>query len=299
MKALIVTADDFGAALEVNEAVEQAHRNGILTAASLMVAGPAAADAVARARRMPRLRVGLHLTLLEGRPVLPPAKVRDLVDACGSFRTDMGRFGFEIFTRPSVRHQVANEITAQFEAFRSTGLPLDHVNAHKHFHLHPTLAGMILRIGARYRMSAIRVPYEPHGTIRHIERGAPVGFALDTFPWSFLLRCRAIAVGLSVSDRVFGLRWSGAMTRDRLSGLIRHLPDGVSEIYLHPAMGPFEGSAPGYRYRDELDALCDPGIVTQVKEDRILTGGYSDFPTSSSNAKTAKHPLESPQKVIS
>ena len=71
MKRLIVTADDFGAAREVNEAVESAHRGGVLTAASMMVAAPAAADAVARARRMPALRVGLHVVLVEGRPVLP------------------------------------------------------------------------------------------------------------------------------------------------------------------------------------------------------------------------------------
>lgn len=70
MKRLVITADDFGAASEVNDAVEAAHGNGVLTAASLMVAAPATADAVARAKRIPSLRVGLHLVLVEGRPVL-------------------------------------------------------------------------------------------------------------------------------------------------------------------------------------------------------------------------------------
>ena len=79
--ALIVTADDFGAAVEVNEAVEAAHRTGILTAASLMVSGAAAGDAVARARRNPNLRVGLHLVLVEGRPTLPAAAVPAQRDA--------------------------------------------------------------------------------------------------------------------------------------------------------------------------------------------------------------------------
>lgn len=298
MKALIVTADDFGAALEVNEAVEQAHRSGILTAASLMVAGPAAADAVARACRMPGLRVGLHLTLLEGRPVLPPEELASLVDAQGLFRTDMERFGFEIFTRASVRRQVANEITAQFQAYTATGLPLDHVNAHKHFHLHPTLAGMILRIGARRGMKAIRVPYEPRAMMRQIEQDAPASFALDTLPWSFLLRRRATAAGMSVADRVFGLRWSGAMTRNRLSGLIRHLPGGVSEIYLHPATGPFEGAAPGYRYREELEALCDPAVVAEVKRGGIVTGGYSDFEMHGRGGKTGVHRIDFQEKVV-
>jgi len=75
LKQLIVTADDFGVAREVNDAVEVAHRGGVLTAASLMVSAPAAADAVERARRMPSLRVGLHLVLVDGRPVLPASAV--------------------------------------------------------------------------------------------------------------------------------------------------------------------------------------------------------------------------------
>ena len=277
MKGLIVTADDFGAAPEVNDAVELAHRNGILTSASLMVAGPAAADAVTRARCMPGLRVGLHLTLLEGRPVLPATQVPDLVDSHGLFRTDMGKFGLDIFTRASVRRQVADELTAQFEAYRSTGLPLDHVNAHKHFHVHPTLAGMILRIGARYGMRAIRVPYEPRATLRAVEPDTRIDFALDTLPWAALLRARATASHLSASDFLFGLRWSGAMTHARLAGLIAHLPEGVSEIYLHPATGAYDGSAPGYRYRDELEALCNPEIVALIGQSGVRTGGYADF----------------------
>ena len=89
MKGLIVTADDFGAAPEVNEAVEIAHRRGILTTASLMTAGAAAADAVARAKALPGLRVGLHLVLIEGAPTLAPEALPDLVDGSGHFRTDM------------------------------------------------------------------------------------------------------------------------------------------------------------------------------------------------------------------
>ena len=104
---LIVTADDFGAAVEVNEAVERAHRDGILSAASLMVAGAAAADAVARAKAMPSLRVGLHLVLVEGRPVLPASPVPDLVDATGHFRTDMARAGAAMFFLPKVRAPAA------------------------------------------------------------------------------------------------------------------------------------------------------------------------------------------------
>src|ERR1700761_6836336 len=97
VKQLIVTADDFGAAREVNEAVERAHRDGILTAASLMVSAPAAADAGARAKTMPNLRVGLHLTLVDDRPTLPAAHIPGLVDRDGMFRSDMARSGAAMF----------------------------------------------------------------------------------------------------------------------------------------------------------------------------------------------------------
>ena len=121
--------------------------DGILTAASLMVSGAAAADAVRRARAMPSLRVGLHLVLVEGKPVLPAAAVPDLVDASGNFRTDMARAGAAMFFLPKVRRQLEAEIEAQFAAFDATGLTLDHVNAHKHFHLHPTIAALIVKLG--------------------------------------------------------------------------------------------------------------------------------------------------------
>ena len=106
MKRLIVTADDFGAASEVNEAVEIAHRDGILTTASLMVSAPAAADAIVRAKKMPLLRVGLHLVLVEGRPALSASEVPDLVERDGVFRSDMVRAGAVMFFLPRDRKSV-------------------------------------------------------------------------------------------------------------------------------------------------------------------------------------------------
>lgn len=253
---LTVTADDFGLAPEVNEAVERAHREGILTAASLMVAEPHAADAVARARTMPGLGIGLHLTLVEGSAVLPRAAIPDLIGADGRLRTDLASYGATIFFRPSVRRQVAAEIEAQFRAFAATGLPLHHVDAHKHFHLHPTIAGLLLEIGPRFGMTRLRVPVEPIDVLRKVEPIRPGLEARLAAPYAKLLRGRAKRAGLSVPDRVLGLAWSGAMTHDRVTGLLRNLPSGDTELYTHPALaGGFAGAAPGYRYREELDAL--------------------------------------------
>jgi hopanoid biosynthesis associated protein HpnK len=277
LKQLIVTADDFGAAVEVNEAVERAHREGILSAASLMVGAPAAGDAVARARALPKLRVGLHLVLVEGKPVLPVALVPDLVDASGHFRTDMARAGAAMFFLPKVRRQLAAEIEAQFAAFAATGLALDHVNAHKHFHLHPTIAALIVRTGARYAVKGCRVPLEPQGILARIEPRKRSGVAALTAPFARALRRRFRRAGIAAPDQVFGLAWSGAMTPARLRGLITHLPDGLTEIYLHPATGPYRGAAPGYQYGAELTALTDSRLPGLVAERGIRLGGFADF----------------------
>lgn len=278
MKRLIVTADDFGVSEAVNLAVETAHRDGILTAASLMVAGGAVDDAVARARRLPRLGVGLHLVLVDGRPVLPPSQIPGLVDGGGMFRTNMVLAGVAFALRPEVRRQLAAEIEAQFSAFAATGLALDHVNAHKHFHLHPTIAALILEIGVRYGVRAVRAPIEPKDVLDKVE---PVSFGASQWIaafWAQRLRGRFANAGLVVPDHVFGLAWSGAMGLHRLTGLIRHLPPGLSEIYLHPGTDDrFPGHAPGYAYRAELAGLIDVGTRDAVRMSGANLGRFADF----------------------
>jgi len=276
LRALVITADDFGAAVEINEAVERAHVEGVLTAASLMVGAPAAADAVARARRLPGLRVGLHLVLVDGRPVLEPAALPQLVGPGGTFRDGMVAAGAMMFFHPRARRQLEAEIAAQFAAFAATGLTLDHVNAHKHFHLHPTIAGAVLKVGRRFAMSAARIPIEPRSVLDAIEPGGgALGDPLVEF-WASLARRRFRRAGILVADQVFGLRWTGAMNARRLRGLISRLPPGLSEIYLHPtAADAFAGSPAGYRHAEELAALLDPDVRRAAGSVRL--GGFGDF----------------------
>ncbi len=277
---LVITADDFGASSEVNEAVERAHRDGILTAASLMVSGDAAADAVARARAMPGLGVGLHLVLVEGRPTLPPERLPALVDrATGRFRTDMARSALRMFADPAARAQLTDEVEAQFAAFAATGLALDHVNAHKHFHLHPTIASAVLRVGKRYGMRAVRAPVEDRAVLARVEPTAPGG-RVEHFT-ARLLRRRLRRAGLVVPDRVFGLAWTGALDAARLRGLIEQLPPGLTEIYTHPATGPYPRAAPGYHYADELAALLDPIARKILTQDGVACGHFRRFTPAS------------------
>jgi hopanoid biosynthesis associated protein HpnK len=244
-----------------------------------MVGAPAAADAVARARRLPDLKVGLHLVLVNGRPVLPPNQIPGLVRANGLFDSNMARAAMQIFSLPHIRRQLAREIRAQFEGFFATGLHLDHVNTHKHIHLHPTVAKLIIEIGQDFGMTAVRVPSEPLSILRRAfpeeRRAAPL-----YTPWVESLRRRLRRAGLFVNDNVFGLAWSGKVVEARFLKLIPHLPDGVSEIYCHPgtkSTSELTAAMPGYRHQEELAALLSPSVEAQIAELGIRLVSYSDF----------------------
>jgi hopanoid biosynthesis associated protein HpnK len=269
LKRLIVTADDYGASLPVNVAIETAHRDGILTAACLMVGAPMAEDAVERARRLPNLRVGLHIVVVRGRPVLAPERIPDLVDGDGRFDGNLARAGFRFFFLPRVRRQLAAEIRAQFEAFQATGLALDHANAHNHMHLHPTVLRLIVDIGREFGLAAVRLPHEPGGGI-------------FIAPWVALMKRRLRRTGLRFNDFIFGIRDTGRMDGDALRRTIAALPDGVSEIFLHPATGRWAGiesEAAGFRFEDEFKALVDPAVraaVTEAGAELIAFGDLSN-----------------------
>jgi chitin disaccharide deacetylase len=278
-RRLIVCADDFGRDVAVNEAVEAAYRDGILSTASLMVAAPSAADAVERARRLPGLAVGLHLVLVDGQAMLPASDIAGLVDADGRFDDNQARAGFRYFFAPGVRRLLAAEIRAQFEAFRAAGLALDHVDAHKHMQLHPTVARLIVEIGRDYGMRAVRLPAEPAAALRRAfpqERYRGAVYA----PAVAALRRRLRRAGLAANDHVFGIAWSGAMTEARVLGLLPHLPPGISDLYFHPATHTtpeLAANMPGYRHAEELAALTSPAVRRRIAELGISLIGYGDL----------------------
>jgi chitin disaccharide deacetylase len=246
-----------------------------------MVGAPATADAVARARRLPGLKVGLHLNLVEGPPVLRPADVPGLVDRAGNFDANLGRAGLRFFFDPRARRQLAAEIRAQFAAFKATGLALDHVNTHRHIHVHPTVAGLILRIGPEFGMRAMRVPDEPWRLLRRAA-GSESGPWLPPLyaPWIALLRRRLAHAGLALNDRIFGMAWTGAMTEPRLLTLLALLPEGTSEIYCHPAERQtphLRRTVPRYRPTEELAALVSAKVRALIAERGIELVSYADL----------------------
>jgi chitin disaccharide deacetylase len=265
---LIVSADDFGLSLEVNEAIERAHRDGILRAASLMVAADASEDAVRRARAFPSLRVGLHLVLVNGRPALPPEIVAPLVDGNGNFPSNLVSAGIRWFFHPGARRALEAEIRAQFEAFARTGLSLDHVNAQNHMHIHPTVLGIVLNVGREYGMRAVRIPRER-------------GDAAFLKVWLDSMERRLRAAGMTTNDVVLGIKHSGHMTPDVVLALLDELEPGViSEMYFHPATRAWQGIDPqiaGYDFAGELAALLSPEVRAKVaaRDAQLMT--YSDL----------------------
>jgi chitin disaccharide deacetylase len=282
VRGLIFTADDFGLNERVNEAVERAHRQGVLNCASLMVSGPAAADAIARARAMPDLRVGLHIVLADGAATLPVREIPALVGEAGRFGDRMVRDGFRFFLLPHVRRQLREEIRAQFEAFAATGLALDHVNTHKHFHLHPTVLASIIDIGKAFGMRAMRLPREMNGS-RFLAC------------WAAWVRLELKREGIAHNDWVAGMSSTGKMDEATLLTWLARMPDGVLELYSHPATdgdAPITDSMRDYRHADELAALCSPRVAQAVVETGALHGGFSDiFAASVSTARDPSRAL--------
>jgi len=281
VRRLIVTADDFGLAVPVNEAVEQAHVHGILSTASLMVAAPETADAVARARRLPDLRVGLHVVLVNGRPALPASRVPDLVDAQGRFSSDLFAAGVRYFFKPGIRAQLEAEIREQFRLFAETGLPLDHANAQNHMHVHPTILSLIMKAGRDFGLRAIRVPYEPFTPAWRATRTHFAARALQSAslaPWMTLMKWRVRAAGFAANDCVFGMIDSGRMDAARVRQYLAALPPGVSEIYSHPATTTFASAdPPGADYSGEYAALIDPAVVAQLRGSDIRPTTFSEL----------------------
>lgn len=281
-RKILISADDFGLSVEVNEAIEIAHRKGILKTANLMIAGDAAEDAIKRAKRMPDLNVGLHLVVIEGKAILPKQAIPALVDENRLFPSEQLRMGISYFFNSSVKKQLKKEITAQFEAFRKTGLPLDHVDVHKHMHLHPTVGRLLLETCQAYALKHVRIPTEPFRSLMRIDQQSykdNIGNHL-LYHWTGLLRHQAKRTGMRYTDWCFGLSWCGHMVFNRIQQLIPQLPSGTSEMFFHPAIsnaGLYHDLMPSYEPVRELETLCHPDFPRLLQENNIIPITWNDI----------------------
>ena len=256
---LVVTGDDFGKSSEVNAAVEAAHREGILTTASLMVAEPAFDDAVARARACPELATGLHLVLCDGRAASAPSAGPRLAAADGVFERSPARAGIRYWReRRALRGPLERELRAQLERYLASGLPLDHLDGHHHLHLHPVVFDVLAPLLGEYRVPFVRLVHEDalgRGALPRPHDPVPAIFA------ALARRARRLAdaQGAVGTDRVYGLRATGRMDERELLRLVRGLRAATAEIYFHPS----RASEPGRR---EEEALRSNAVRQAVKD---------------------------------
>lgn len=270
-RRLIVNADDFGRSASINEAVRRAHQDGILTSASLMVNEPGADEAVRLARELPRLGVGLHLTLILGHSALPPAEIPGLVNAHGEFGRSPVRLGFRYFFQPALRDQLYCEIAAQVRKFQATGLRLSHLDGHCHLHMQPVVFRLLMDNAGKWGITHFRLLCEPLRPNLRAARGRYLSRAAEALVFRLLAagqQRRLRRLGIRHVGAVFGELQNGRVTEDYLLRLLPELRPGDSELYTHPSLDEF---------KHELDALVSPRVKAEAARLGIRLIQYQDL----------------------
>ena len=265
VKRLVVNADDFGFARDVNEGVLQSHLEGIVRSTSLMANGAAFDHAVELAARHPRLAVGCHLTLVQGPSVARPGV---------SLPATVSEFlaGF-----PTV-DSVLPEIRAQIEKLMQHGVCPTHVDTHKHVHLLPPVLDAMVSAADEFGIGWIRKPFDiPFGTAGSARSGIAMAVRLFRIPFEE----RLDRANCSTTDYFAGFASTGSMDASWLRGLFATLPFGTGELVCHPGRLGAELLAAPTRLKHsreaELSALCDSAVRRAAEAHGIEIVSYRDL----------------------
>ncbi|MGN6642762.1 MAG: hopanoid biosynthesis-associated protein HpnK [Verrucomicrobiota bacterium] len=270
-RRLVVNADDFGRSRSINEAVIRAHRDGILTSASLMVNEVACDEAVELARQNPKLGVGLHLTLLCGHAAISSAQIPGLVNAQGEFSERPASTGLRYFVNRDLREQLRRELHEQFKRFAKTGLLLDHVNGHLHMHMHPVVFRILMEDADQLGIRRARLTRDRFWLNTRLDSGRWFYRTSHALIYAILAarsRGEFRRRGIRFTENVFGLMQDSHVNEDYITKLLPVLPPGDSELYSHPSLDKF---------KHELDALLSPRVREQVTKLGIQLIRYQDL----------------------
>lgn len=270
-RRLIINADDFGRSHSINEAVVRAHREGVLTSASLMVNEPAALEAVQLAKRNPRLGVGLHLVLVCGKAGLPHGRIPGLADEQGDFPGNPAAAGVRYFFNRDLERELLEELNVQFRKFQATGLPLDHVNGHLSIHLHPTVFRLLMQNAERWGIRHMRLTCDEFRLNARLASGRWLYRVTHAgiYKWLSARSRPALASrGIRHTDRVFGLLQNARVDETYVTQLLQQLPPGDSELYSHPSLDEF---------RHEFEALISPQVKDLIRQHGIQLIRYQDL----------------------
>lgn len=247
-RTLIVTADDLGLHAGMNEGAIRAHREGIVTACSIVANGAAFDDAISRLRDTPTLEAGVHLTLVEERAL---TKIR--------FPKKYTSFVPLYLARAIPLDAIERELRAQIERVLATGLRVTHLNGHQHLHLLPRIFGVVRRLASEYGIGYVRIVDDRGGAAR------PLSMRVLS-----ALGRKAHTPNLT-NDRTVGVAIAGHL--EDVVPLLDHV-QGVTELVTHPGLG-VSGYAWGYDWDRETRALCDPRLRDELATRVILLAAPS------------------------
>lgn len=269
-KQLILNADDLGLTRGVNEGILRAHRDGILTSATLMANGAAFDHAAELARATPSLGVGCHLVLVGGQAVAPPREIPSLADSDGRLPTSLGALVARVSSGRVRRADIERELRAQIEKIQRAGISPTHLDTHKHTHVLPRVLDALGRVAQEFGILRVRKPIE---RLRHSwSSGAakPQQLVAASAARAVTVRFRALLkkYGLRSPEHFLGLASTGGLGPATLRCLIDTLPDGQTEIMLHPGICDADLAQTGSRLQHqrewELEALLDPAVRQAV-----------------------------------
>ncbi len=239
MKRLIINADDFGFTRDVNAGIIQAHREGVLTSATLMANGDAFDDAVRLAHETPTLDIGCHLVLVQGCSVLdarllPETPLRLIFQKIDAYA----------------------ELRAQIQRILAAGIRPTHLDSHKHTHLLPSVFRAVVRLAKEFSIPYIRRPLPAIGLYRRL----------------------ALSSGIRMTDHLLGFRLTGTLTEETFAAAVERLPDGETEFLCHPGLLGPELAQATTRLKEsrvrELEALTSPRIRALINARGILLSPF-------------------------
>ena len=271
MRYIIINADDFGRHAEINRAVEEGLVHGCLRSATVMPGGAAFAGAIDIARRHEELGLGVHVTLVDGHPLLPPEEIPSLVGSEGDFLPDHTAL-LKRYLKGSINlEEVRRELAAQLQKVEATGIPISHVDSHQHMHTLPGIIDIVLDLAARAGIRAVRTPRTPLFAGAFGGLGQLVGrLGLSTL--ARLAACKAHRRGLLTPDNFAGIVAGEAVSEGELLHLIAHLPQGTTEVMMHPGMKNDvlqEDSGWQHDFEAELAAILSPRVGEALRKAEV------------------------------
>ncbi|MBR3661944.1 MAG: ChbG/HpnK family deacetylase [Alphaproteobacteria bacterium] len=269
----IFNADDFGISLGVNAAIEKAYTEGILNSASVMVNQKYALQAVEAAKKMPKLETGLHLNLTNEYPAANPQDIPLLVNAEGKLKNGFLMLLINSFLHPKkFAEQTETEIRAQLKKYADFGLPLRHIDGHRHVHLIPAVFKIVKKVADEYQIPRIRTMNE--NIFNTLKFNSDKSFLFDGgLIKYFLLRFFTWWNGYKSDVYFYTILYTCKITKDRFCNV--KIPTGYNavEIMIHPGMPDIDKKHPEDVWDDnilspyrtkELETLLDKTIPERI-----------------------------------